>query len=170
VVGGGGSLVAEGHGGFNGDSTMAQYRTLRDIANRMRWSSPSTVLRRHKLDDFPLYLDRTKRGLIWVTSDALIEEWERRKVEMCKGARLRYPRRRWRRPAYRPYNWRLRSKNRTGNGTVRPPSVGGSGPASYTSGPLQSQPPAPPTPTKPCTCGTPTPCEATHGLTEEQKA
>jgi hypothetical protein len=137
---------------------MAQYRTLRDIANRMRWKSPSTVLRRHKLDEFPLYLDWTTRGLIWVTSDALIEEWERGKVEMCKGARLRYPRQRWRRPAYRPYNWRLRGKNRTYNGTVRPPIVGGSGPG-YAR-PLQSQPPAAPAIKKPCTCGTPVDCQA----------
>ena len=50
---------------------MAQYRTLRVIAERMGWG-PATVLRRHKLDDFPLYLDWTKRGLIWVTSDELI--------------------------------------------------------------------------------------------------
>lgn len=105
---------------------MAQYRTLREIAKRMRWS-PSTVLRRHKLDEFPLYLDWTPRGLIWVTSDRLIELWEQGKVEMCKGARLRYPRRRWRKTSYRPYNWRLRGVNRTHNGTVRPTIPGGSG-------------------------------------------
>ena len=70
---------------------MAEYRTLREIATRMRWS-PSTVLRRHKLDDFPLYLDWTARGLIRVTSDDLIFKWEERKVQMCQGARLRPPR------------------------------------------------------------------------------
>ena len=66
---------------------MAQIKTLRKIGERMGWS-PAKVLRRHKLDNFPLYLDWTKRGLIWVTSDALIEEWERRKVQMNQGARL----------------------------------------------------------------------------------
>jgi hypothetical protein len=91
---------------------MPEYRTLREIAKRMRWS-PSKVLRRHKLDEFPLYLDWTARGLIWVTSDALIDEWERRKVQMNQGARLKRPWK-WRhKPTYQPYNWRLRYKNET---------------------------------------------------------
>ena len=98
---------------------MAEYRTLREIATRMRWS-PSTILRRHKLDDFPLYLDWTKRGLIWVTSDDLIFKWEERKVQMCQGARLRQPPRRRHKPTYQSYNWRLRDENRTDNGTVGP--------------------------------------------------
>ena len=98
---------------------MAQIKTLRKIAERMGWS-PSTVLRRHKLDDFPLYLDWTKRGLIWVTSDELILKWEERKVQMCQGARLRPPRRRRHKPDYKPYNWRLRDGNRTDSGTVGP--------------------------------------------------
>src|SRR5262250_2351444 len=55
---------------------MAQHRTLRKIGKRMGWS-PAKVLRRHKLDDFPLYPDWTK--------------WEERKVRMCQGARLRNP-------------------------------------------------------------------------------
>jgi len=97
---------------------MAQYRTLRVIAERMGWG-PATVLRRHKLDDFPLYLDWTKRGLIWVTSDELILQWEERKVRMCQGARLRNPPRPRRKPTYQPYNWRLRYKNETLNETVR---------------------------------------------------
>ena len=67
---------------------MAQIKTLRKIAERMGWS-PSTVLRRHKLDDFPLYQDWTKRGPIWVSSDDLILKWEERKVQMSQGARLR---------------------------------------------------------------------------------
>jgi hypothetical protein len=107
---------------------MAQYRTLRSIGERMRWS-PSTVLRRHKLDDFPLYLDWTKRGLIWVTSDDLISRWELRKVMMSHGARLKGPWKQRHKPSYRSYNYRLRDKNRTGNGTVRPPLEGESRPS-----------------------------------------
>ena len=76
---------------------MAEYRTLREVATRMR-RCPSTILRRHKLDDFPLYLDWTKRGLIWVTSDDLILKWEERKVQMSQGARLRQPPRRRHKP------------------------------------------------------------------------
>jgi hypothetical protein len=102
---------------------MAEYRTLREIANRMRWA-PSTVLRRHKLDDFPLYMDLTVRGLIWVTSDDLIGRWELRKVMMSQGARLKRPWKQRHKPSYRSYNYRLRDKNRTGIGTVRPPLEG----------------------------------------------
>ena len=98
---------------------MAEYRTLREIATRMR-RCPSTILRRHKLDDFPLYLDWTARGLIWVTSDDLIFKWEERKVQMCQGARLRQPPRRRHKPTYQSYNYRLRDKYRTDNGTVGP--------------------------------------------------
>src|SRR5262249_49145839 len=103
---------------------MAQHRTLRKIAERMGWG-PATVLRRHKLDDFPLYQDWTKRGLIWVTSDELIVLWEAKKVQMCQGARLRNPPRPRRKPSYQPYNWRLRYKNETPNETVGPmPNAG----------------------------------------------
>jgi hypothetical protein len=98
---------------------MAQYRTLRAIGERMGWA-PSTVLRRHKLDDFPIYLDWTARGLIWVTSDELIHRWELRKVMMSHGARLKRPWKQRHKPSYRSYNYRLRDKYRTGNETVRP--------------------------------------------------
>jgi hypothetical protein len=98
---------------------MAQYRTLREIAARMRWA-PSTVLRRHKLDDFPIYPDWTAWGLIWVTSDELIQRWELKKVMMSHGARLKRPWKQRHKTSYRSYNYRLRDKYRTGNGTVRP--------------------------------------------------
>jgi hypothetical protein len=98
---------------------MAQYRTLRVIGERMGWA-PSTVLRRHKLDNFPLYLDFTVRGLIWVTSDELIHRWELQKVMMSRLARLKRPWKQRHKPSYRSYNYRLRDKYRTGNGTVRP--------------------------------------------------
>jgi hypothetical protein len=100
-----------------------QYRTLRAIGERMGWA-PSTVLRRHKLDDFPLYPDWTVRGLIWVTSDDLISRWELRKVMMSQGARLKRPWKQRHKPSYRSYNYRLRDKNRTHTGTVRPPLEG----------------------------------------------
>jgi hypothetical protein len=96
---------------------MAQIKTLRKIAERMGWS-PAKVLRRHKLDDFPLYPDWTKRGLIWVTSEELILEWEQNKVRMNQGARLRPPPRH--KPTYHPYNWRLRYKNQTPSRTIGP--------------------------------------------------
>jgi len=87
---------------------MAQYRTLREIANRMGWKSSSTVLRRHKLDDFPMYPDFGTHGLIWVTSDELIHVWESRKVALNQGARLKQPWK-WRhKEGYTPYNWKLR--------------------------------------------------------------
>ncbi len=100
---------------------MAQFRGLREISQRMRWKSPATVLRRHKMDQFPLYPDWTQRGRIWVISDALIEEWERKKAELNQGMRLRHPP--WQRrhkPSYKPYNWRLRSKNQTRTETADP--------------------------------------------------
>jgi hypothetical protein len=80
---------------------MGQIKTLRKIAERMGWS-PAKVLRRHKLDDFPLYQDWTKRGLIWVTSDELILGWEGEKVRMNQGARLRPPPRPRHKPTYHP--------------------------------------------------------------------
>ena len=120
---------------------MAQYRTLREIATRMRWS-PATVLRRHKLDDFPLYPDWTKRGLIWVTSDELIHSWEQLKVQMCQGARLRNPPRPRRKPTYQPYNWRLRYTNETLNETVGPTRTEGE-----SRSPLHEEPPE-----RPCPC------------------
>jgi hypothetical protein len=98
---------------------MAQYRTLRVIGERMGWA-PSTVLRRHKLDNFPLYLDFTVRGLIWVTSDELIHRWELQKVMMSRLVRLKQPWKQRHKPSYRSYNYRLRDKYRTGNETVRP--------------------------------------------------
>jgi hypothetical protein len=98
---------------------MGQIKTLRKIAEHMEWS-PAKVLRRHKLDDFPLYLDWTKRGLIWVTSDDLILKWEEKKVQMSQGARLRPPPRRRHKPTYQPYNWRLRDKNETHSETSKP--------------------------------------------------
>lgn len=120
---------------------MAQHRTLRKIGKRMEWS-PATVLRRHKLDDFPLYLDWTKRGLIWVTSDELIFKWEEGKVQMSHGARLRQPPRPRHKPTYKPYNWRLRYKNETLNETVVPTRIEGEsrpplheGPPTYPSTP-----------------------------------
>jgi hypothetical protein len=126
----------------------------------MQWKSPSTVLRRHKLDEFPLYLDWTVRGLIWVTSDALIEEWERRKVQTNQGARLKRPWK-WRhKPTYQPYNWRLRSKNQTGIGAVRPPIGGGSGAGHARARVSEASQPPPAPAKKPCTCGTPEPCTA----------
>ena len=86
------------------------YRTLEAISKRMGWKSPSTVLRRHKLDDFPIYPDFGRRGLVWVTSDALIEQWETRKVAMNRGGRLKQPWK-WRhKESFRPYNWRLRKQ------------------------------------------------------------
>lgn len=100
---------------------MAQYRGLREIAQRMRFKSPATVLRRHKMDQFPMYPDYTQRGRIWVTTDVLIEEWEQKKAELNQGMRLRHPP--WKRrhkPSYRPYNYRLRSENRTGIETAYP--------------------------------------------------
>jgi hypothetical protein len=161
---------------------MAQYRTLRAIGERMAWA-PSTVLRRHKLDDFPLYPDLTVRGLIWVTSDDLISRWELRKVMMSHGARLKGPWKQRHKPTYRSYNYRLRDKNRTHTGTVRPPLEGESRPSlreelakltpaeqawiiRYELTPAQKEelgiklsdaaiPEA-------CTCATPTPCAATH--------
>jgi hypothetical protein len=96
---------------------MAQIKTLRKIAERMGWS-PAKVLRRHKLDDFPLYPDWTKRGIIWVTSDELILEWEQKKVDMNQGARLRPPPRPRHKPTYHRYNWRLRYKNETPSRTI----------------------------------------------------
>src|SRR5262245_38519953 len=96
---------------------MAQIKTLRKIAERMGWG-PATVLRRHKLDDFPLYPDWTKRGLIWVTSDELILMWEQLKVQMCRGARLRKRPRPRLKPTYQPYHCRVRYKNETYNETV----------------------------------------------------
>jgi hypothetical protein len=101
---------------------MAQIKTLRKIAERMGWS-PAKVLRRHKLDDFPLYGDWTKRGAIWVTSDELIQAWEQNKVRMNQGARLRPPPRPRHKPTYHPYNWRLRYKNETPSRTIGPPPV-----------------------------------------------
>jgi hypothetical protein len=98
---------------------MAQIKTLRKIAERMGWS-PAKVLRRHKLDDFPLYGDWTKRGQIWVTSDELILQWEQNKVRMNQGARLRPPPRPRHKPTYHPYNWRLRYKNETPSRTIGP--------------------------------------------------
>jgi len=101
---------------------MAQIKTLRKIAKRMGWS-PAKVLRRHKLDDFPLYPDWTKRGPIWATSDELILLWEQNKVQMWQGARLRPPPRPRRKPTYHPYNWRLRYKNETPSRTIGPAPV-----------------------------------------------
>src|SRR5215468_10936997 len=119
---------------------MAQIKTLRKIAERMGWS-PAKVLRRHKLDDFPLYQDWTKRGLIWVTSDELILQWEERKVRMSQGARLRNPPRPRRKPSYQPYNWRLRYKNETYNETV-----GSMRNARESASPLHEKPPTKPVP------------------------
>jgi hypothetical protein len=125
-----------------------QYRTLRAIGERMGWA-PSTVLRRHKLDDFPIYLDWTARGLIWVTSDDLISRWELRKVMMSQMARLKRPWKQRHKPSYRSYNYRLRDKNRTGNGTVRPSIEGESRPS------LRELTPES---TEPCPCGVPSRC------------
>jgi hypothetical protein len=102
---------------------MAQYRGLTEIKERMRWKSKSTPLRRHLLDDFPVYREWTKRGLIWVTSDELIVLWEQSKVQMDQGSRLKRPRRPRRKPDYKPYNWRLRYKNRTPTGTIGPAPI-----------------------------------------------
>jgi hypothetical protein len=124
---------------------MAQYRTLRVIGERMGWA-PATVLRRHKLDNFPLYLDWTKRGLIWVTSDELILKWEEGKVQMSHGARLRTPPRPRHKPTYRPYNWRLRYKNETANETSVPTRIEGESHPSLHEGP----PPSPPCPCSRC--------------------
>jgi hypothetical protein len=101
---------------------MAQIKTLRKIAERMGWS-PAKVLRRHKLDDFPLYPDWTKRGPVWVTSDELILEWEQNKVRMNQGARLRPPPRPRHKPTYHPYNYRLRYKYETPSRTIGPASI-----------------------------------------------
>ena len=101
---------------------MAEIKTLRKIADRMGWS-PAKVLRRHKLDDFPLYPDWTKRGPIWATSDELILLWEQNKVRMNQGARLRPPPRPRHKPTYHPYNWRLRYKNETPSRTIGPAPV-----------------------------------------------
>jgi hypothetical protein len=101
---------------------MAQIKTLRKIAERMGWS-PAKVLRRHKLDDFPLYPDWTKRGQIWVTSDELVLEWEQNKVRMNQGARLRPPPRPRHKPTYHPYNYRLRYKYETPSRTIGPAPI-----------------------------------------------
>ena len=126
---------------------MAQIKTLRKIAERMGWS-PAKVLRRHKLDDFPLYPDWTKRGLIWVTSDELILVWEQNKVQMNQGARLRPPPRPRQKPTYHPYNWRLRYKNETPGRTIGGPQIEGEKPE--------------PTREGPCPCGVPDRC-LVHG-------
>src|SRR5215467_9405510 len=131
---------------------MAQHRTLRKIAERMGWG-PAKVLRRHKLDDFPLYQDWTKRGLIWVTSDELIHSWEQLKVSMCQGARLRNPPRPRRKPTYHPYNWRLRYKNETPNETVGSTQ----NPRENAPGVHEESPPHPSTPA--CPCGIPSRCK-----------
>src|SRR5262249_18940392 len=120
---------------------MAKYRTLRKSAERMG-GGPATVLRRHKLDDFPLYLDWTKRGLIWVTSDELILMWEQMKVRMCQGARLRNPPRPRHKSTYQPYNWRLRYKNETSNETVGSMRTEGE-----SASPVHEEPPE-----RPCCC------------------
>src|SRR5262245_42233642 len=124
---------------------MAQIKTLRKIAERMGWG-PATVLRRHKLDDFPLYPDWTKRGLIWVTSDELIHSWEQLQVQMCRGARLRNPPRTRRKPTYQPYNWRFRYKNETYNETV-----GSTRNARESASPVHEEP-SPLPPERPCPC------------------
>ncbi len=139
---------------------MAEFRTLRLIAKRMAWKSPATVLRRHKLDDFPLYPDWTKRGLIWATSDDLILLWEERKVAVNRGARLRNPPRRRHRPDYKPYNWRLRDKNRTMTETAVVSAAPETAPTLR-----EALAPAAPqnrvvTRIRGCTCGTSTPCTA----------
>ena len=131
---------------------MAQIKTLRKIAERMGWS-PAKVLRRHKLDDFPLYLDWTKRGLIWVTSDELIHLWEQMKVNMCQGARLRNPPRPRHKPTYQPYNWRLRYKNETLNETVGPTqNPRENAPGVHEDSAVQSSTPD-------CPCGIPSRCK-----------
>jgi hypothetical protein len=85
----------------------------------MGWKSPATVLRRHYLDQFPLYFDKTKRGLVWVTSDALIDLWETEKAKYS-GHRLKTPWKRRHKAGYQSYNWRLRGENQTDNGTGAP--------------------------------------------------
>jgi len=131
---------------------MAQYRTLREIANRMGWKSPSTVLRRHKLDDFPVYPDFGRRGLFWVTSDELIHAWEARKVAMNQGARLKQPWKWKHKESYQPYNWQLRKDT----GTKKPPDREGKA-ASLREANKGLKVAAP---KKQCTCGTPTLCIA----------
>ena len=98
-----------------------QYRGLREIAERMRWKSPATVLRRHKMDQFPMYSQPTQRGPVWVTSDLLIEDFERKKADLNQGMRLRHPPyKRRHKPTYKPYNYRLRNQNRIGTETADP--------------------------------------------------
>ena len=162
---------------------MAQIKTLRKIAERMGWS-PAKVLRRHKLDDFPLYPDWTKRGIIWVTSDELILEWEQKKVRMNQGARLRPPPRPRHKPTYHPYNWHLRYKNETPSRTIGPAPIEEKRPKPTREDPparVESRPEASvteqrhppvnqPAPSRHsgiqrpegCTCGTATACHA-HG-------
>ena len=89
---------------------MAQYRTLRKIAKRMGWSSPATPLRRNRFDEFPMWPDFTSHGLVWTTSDFLINSWEERKVKRSRGIRLKRPWKQRHKPNYRPYFWR---KNQT---------------------------------------------------------
>jgi hypothetical protein len=115
---------------------MAQIKTLRKIAERMGWS-PAKVLRRHKLDDFPLYPDWTNRGQIWVTSDELILAWDQNKVRMNQGARLRPPPRPRHKPTYHPYSYRLRYKNETPSRTIGGPPIEGKGRE-----PTREEPPA----------------------------
>jgi hypothetical protein len=151
---------------------MAEYRTVREIANRMRWS-PAKVLRRHKLDDFPLYQEWTKRGPIWATSDELILLWEQNKVQMSQGARLRPPPRPRHKSTYHPYNWRLRYKNETPSRTIGPTPVEEKSPQLTHEEPtakVESRPePLPPTRViqgiqriEGCVCGTGLNCAA-HG-------
>jgi hypothetical protein len=166
---------------------MGQIKTLRKIAEHMEWS-PAKVLRRHKLDDFPLYMDRGKRGLIWVTSDDLILKWKERNVQMCQGARLRPSPRPRHKPTYQPYNWRLRYKNETHSETIGPPCVpfeGESGPrlreaaqlgpTTYEVTPEElgvkvgEMPAASEASKEPCPCGVPSRCLVVHNEWPLQK-
>ena len=106
-----------------------------------------------------MYPDWTKRGLIWVSSDELIQEWERRKVAVNVGARIKLPWK-WRRhrPDYNPYNWQL--KKRTDTETLAVPNKGENPLATREAAPADAKFIENDTQPAKCTCGTATPCTA----------
>src|ERR1044072_5201753 len=120
---------------------MATYRTLRTIARRMGWKSPTTVLRRREYEAFPIFRDFTRHGGVYAISDELITAWELAKANVERDMRIKRP---WKRTGH--------SKKETAIGTARRTPLPGIAPG-YTRARVQSQPsPAPAE--KPCFCGT----------------
>ncbi len=55
---------------------MAIYIGLRQIAARMRWKSPQTVLRNYGSRNFPIIRRFLPNGrFVWITDDTLIMKW-----------------------------------------------------------------------------------------------